>query len=85
MKYISLTTVILSVAVIVGADPISQNPIGLPCNNPGDEACGTITDYNSGFPFVYTCAPQNTVNHFVNCPCATCCVIDGHSGLCTFP
>ncbi|OAX36996.1 hypothetical protein K503DRAFT_771931 [Rhizopogon vinicolor AM-OR11-026] len=81
MKFISLTTVVLSVAVIVGADDV----IGIPCYKADGMGCGTVAIHNNDLPFVYICGPQKTITFYLDCLCDTCCKIEGTIGVCEAP
>ncbi|KAG1848480.1 hypothetical protein F4604DRAFT_133112 [Suillus subluteus] len=67
MKFISLTTMIMSAAVLVAA--------GGPCYVPGSWACGNLKDYNGGKPFLYYCSPPGYVSNVKPCSCAKCCSV----------
>ncbi|KAG2033189.1 hypothetical protein BDR03DRAFT_968184 [Suillus americanus] len=72
MKFISLTTMIMSAAVLVAA--------GGPCNTPGNWACGNLQDYIGGKAFLYFCSSSGYVMNIQDCSCATCCSVT-HGGV----
>ncbi|OAX34879.1 hypothetical protein K503DRAFT_412729 [Rhizopogon vinicolor AM-OR11-026] len=80
MKFISLTTMILSVAVIVGAD--DTQIIGHPCAKANHAECGAITSHNDDLPFLFLCGPDYTITEYQDCTCYSCCELDGPYASC---
>ncbi|KAG2033185.1 hypothetical protein BDR03DRAFT_968178 [Suillus americanus] len=76
MKFISLTTMIMSAAVLVAA--------GGPCYvraSAGYWECGNLEDYNGGNAFLYYCSPPGYISNIQDCSCETCCsVVSGGVG-----
>ncbi|KAG2098932.1 uncharacterized protein F5147DRAFT_712807 [Suillus discolor] len=83
MKFISLTTMIMSAAVLVGivkADS-DTNPNGGPCAQNSKYECGRMAGYNGNMPFLFYCNINNIVEVVQNCHCIQCCsVIHGGVG-----
>ncbi|KAG2135430.1 hypothetical protein DEU56DRAFT_887955 [Suillus clintonianus] len=74
MKFISLTSFIVSVAVMTGV-ATAYNPIGQSCDTPDVSDCGQDASLNDGNPFVYECSPTAyEYVYVVGCSCPTCCI-----------
>ncbi|OAX36357.1 hypothetical protein K503DRAFT_311119 [Rhizopogon vinicolor AM-OR11-026] len=71
MKFIALTTMIVSVAVMAGAD---EQIIGLPCAKTNYQECGHLAGHNDGKDFVFWCGAQNTITDYSDCNCSNCCI-----------
>ncbi|KAJ8592270.1 hypothetical protein M405DRAFT_812962 [Rhizopogon salebrosus TDB-379] len=79
MKFISLTTMIMSALAMAGiatARTTPANPNGSQCGHPEQYECGTLANYNNDNPFLFFCSPESKVDVVQNCDCAGCCAID---------
>ncbi|OAX34884.1 hypothetical protein K503DRAFT_412903 [Rhizopogon vinicolor AM-OR11-026] len=65
MKFISLAAIIMSVAVITGAD--DPGIIGHPCAQAGKGECGSLPNYNDGHWFLFVCGPDYTITTYWDC------------------
>ncbi|KAG2033190.1 hypothetical protein BDR03DRAFT_872523 [Suillus americanus] len=77
MKFIPLTTMIMSAAVLAGIATAkrSHTPDGGPCTHPGQYECGSITDYNGGNAFLFQCSKFGIISDIQNCNCPVCCSV----------
>ncbi|KAG0698975.1 hypothetical protein DFH29DRAFT_938901 [Suillus ampliporus] len=81
MKFVSLTTMILSAAVMASVAIASENlkldPMNLPCDNLDEVGCGTgLKGYNNGDDFGYGCGPTGKIIEYAPCDCKNCCVVE---------
>ncbi|KAG2038014.1 hypothetical protein BDR03DRAFT_999570 [Suillus americanus] len=90
MKFISLTTMIMSAAVLAGI-VTAQVPDGKPCAQTEQYECGRLAGYNRGYPFLFFCSSQNFVEVVKTCNCGDCCWVykggvgdDGYFGCTCF-
>ncbi|KAG1756911.1 uncharacterized protein EDB91DRAFT_1076816 [Suillus paluster] len=82
MKFASLTTLIVSVALMAGVTTASEDllvtPKGLACNNPDRAGCSTgIKGYNNQNDFGYFCGATGKIIGFAPCNCKNCCKVTG--------
>lgn len=82
MKFISLTSMIVSVAVMTGV-ATAYNPIGQPCDSPGNFGCSQDSGVNGGNAFIYECASTDTFVYTAGCGCPTCCEATSGGAFCT--
>ncbi|OAX34877.1 hypothetical protein K503DRAFT_774067 [Rhizopogon vinicolor AM-OR11-026] len=75
MKFIPLAAMIMSVALIAGAD--DPGIIGHPCAQAGYVECGSLPNYNSGHWFMFWCGPDYTITAYQDCDNA-CWFDEGH-------
>ncbi|KAG1852872.1 hypothetical protein DFJ58DRAFT_790370 [Suillus subalutaceus] len=84
MKFISLTTMIMSAAVLAGIVTAQKEPTGLPCSPrvlAVQFACGTLPLFNGGLPYLYFCEANSTITVIQTCNCASCCnLVNGGQG-----
>ncbi|KAG1883751.1 hypothetical protein F4604DRAFT_1736167 [Suillus subluteus] len=84
MKFISLTTMIMSAAVLAGIVTAQSEPTGYPCSPrvlAVQYACGTLPLFNGGLPYLYFCEADSTITVVKTCNCASCCnVVNGGVG-----
>ncbi|KAG0703416.1 hypothetical protein DFH29DRAFT_917135 [Suillus ampliporus] len=86
MKFVSLTTMILSAAVMAGvaiaSENLTINPMYLPCDNPNQVGCATgLKGFNNGDDFGYGCGPTGQIIAYVPCDCKNCCVVEDNGNL----
>ncbi|OAX35711.1 hypothetical protein K503DRAFT_773201 [Rhizopogon vinicolor AM-OR11-026] len=74
MKFIALITMIMSVAVMTGADGTDTRIIGHACTLPDSFVCGKLASHNNGIPFAYWCNSARKITEYDDCDCDTCCV-----------
>ncbi|KAG2109980.1 uncharacterized protein F5147DRAFT_691148 [Suillus discolor] len=80
MKFVSLTTMIMSAAVLVGIVK-AQDPNGGPCAHNSNYECGRLAGYNGNMPFLFYCNEDNIVETVKMCTCMECCyVVNGGVG-----
>ncbi|KAG2140734.1 hypothetical protein BD769DRAFT_117526 [Suillus cothurnatus] len=81
MKFISLTTVIITAAAMTGVVIASAaNGPNLVCT-PGYGGCATVASYNNGLDFAFGCGSNGHMNSWTPCSCKKCCqVIRGADG-----
>ncbi|OAX32238.1 hypothetical protein K503DRAFT_776862, partial [Rhizopogon vinicolor AM-OR11-026] len=72
MKFIALITMVMSVAVMAGAD--DTQIIGHPCAQTNNFECGKMASHNNGIAFVFWCGSDNTITQYDDCDCDICCV-----------
>ncbi|OAX39270.1 hypothetical protein K503DRAFT_782274 [Rhizopogon vinicolor AM-OR11-026] len=72
MKFIALITMIVSVAVMAGAD--DTQILGRHCAQANGQECGHLASHNNGKQFVYWCGSKNTIDDYSDCNCYYCCV-----------
>ncbi|KAG1743784.1 hypothetical protein EDB19DRAFT_1632963 [Suillus lakei] len=82
MKFISLTSMIVSVAVMTGV-ATAYNPIGQSCDTPGGYGCSQDASLNGGNAFIYECASTDQFVYVAGCACPTCCVATTSGAYCT--
>ncbi|KAG1883661.1 hypothetical protein F4604DRAFT_1735917 [Suillus subluteus] len=81
MKFISLTTMVMSATVLAGIVTAQSEPTGIPCSPPIQYGCGTLSLFNSGLPYLYFCEADSTTTVVKTCNCASCCnVVNGGVG-----
>ncbi|KAG0698988.1 hypothetical protein DFH29DRAFT_938953 [Suillus ampliporus] len=85
MKFVSLTTMILSAAVMAGvaiaSENLTINPMNLPCDNPNKVGCSLgIKGFNNGNDFGYECGPTGEILAYASCDCKNCCVVLDNGG-----
>ncbi|OAX33037.1 hypothetical protein K503DRAFT_776043 [Rhizopogon vinicolor AM-OR11-026] len=78
MKFIALTTMIMSAAVMAGADDTQL--IGHRCAKAGNTECGHLASHNNGNGFVFWCGSDNTITKYQDCECVNCCVVIPNNG-----
>ncbi|OAX31929.1 hypothetical protein K503DRAFT_870420 [Rhizopogon vinicolor AM-OR11-026] len=84
MKFISLTTIIMSTAVLAEIATASD-PNGGPCARANHFECGVLTSFNDGSAFLFFCFADHSLLVDELCSCPTCCsVTDGGTGADTF-
>ncbi|KAG2097767.1 uncharacterized protein F5147DRAFT_714860 [Suillus discolor] len=83
MKFISITTIIMSAAVLAGI-VTAQDPTGMPCDQrvlAEKYECEWVPGYNSGFAYLFFCSAQSTQVVVQTCSCMDCCnVVSGGVG-----
>ncbi|KAG2365028.1 hypothetical protein BDR07DRAFT_1329782 [Suillus spraguei] len=82
MKSISITSMIVSVALMVDV-ATAYNPVGQPCDIPGGYGCSQDASINGGNAFIYECAWTNQFVYIAGCSCPTCCVVTTGGAYCT--
>ncbi|OAX32379.1 hypothetical protein K503DRAFT_776723 [Rhizopogon vinicolor AM-OR11-026] len=79
MKYISLTAMIMSIALASIATAANPNPNGETCTDVGAIDCGILACFNNGHSFLYYCMGEESNPDIgrmyvaQNCSCAGCC------------
>ncbi|OAX32382.1 hypothetical protein K503DRAFT_776730 [Rhizopogon vinicolor AM-OR11-026] len=77
MKYISLTAMIMSVALADIATAVNAN--GETCTHVDAVDCGILAGYNNGHSFLYYCMGEESnpdigqISVIRNCSCTGCC------------
>ncbi|KAG1831420.1 hypothetical protein DFJ58DRAFT_249211 [Suillus subalutaceus] len=82
MKFISLTTIVVSAAAMAGiaiaSDDLIITPMGTPCGPANTVLCSVtgLKGYNNGNDYAYTCGPKGSVVSYIPCSCHKCCKVD---------